>query len=270
MSWAFRQRFQTAGPDRPWHFTNSIGMKLRLIAAGWFLMGSGPEEEGHSPDEGPRHRVHIKNPFYLGVYPVTQRQFEAVLGYNPSRFTPASGGGPDHPVEGVSWEQTMRFCAELSRLEAEKTAGRVYELPTEAEWEYACRAGTETPFSFGRILLSEANFNGHYPYGTAWLGPFPGRTTPVSAFPPNAWGLYDMHGNVWEWCNGYYYDEEHLRSCRRGSEGAGGERADPRVVRGGCWNSKGEKCRAADRYTIPGGSGYANLGFRVLGQVNAG
>jgi formylglycine-generating enzyme required for sulfatase activity len=232
-------------------------MRLRLIPAGRFLMGSPPWEEHHSADEGPRHEVHIKNRFYAGVFPVTQGEYEAVTGRNPSRFA-RGRGGPDHPAAGVTWEAAMAFCAWLSRLPEERRAGRVYQLPTEAEWEYACRAGTETPYAFGATLIPRlANIEGHV-----------GRTTPVGSYPPNGFGLHDMHGNVWEWCNGYYYDEEHYRTAPRPeSDLIAGRGPDPRVVRGGCWASKAAKCRSADRYRLTAGAGVANVGFRVVWRL---
>src|SRR5262249_40582503 len=139
----------------PNRLTNSIGMELILVPAGRFLMGSPSTEEGHSSDEGPPHEVHIARPFYLGIYPVTQHEYELVMNRNPSRFGPESGGGPEHPVERVTWEEADAFCRRLSSLPLEKRARRVYELPTEAEWEYACRAGTTAPFAFGDALSSE-------------------------------------------------------------------------------------------------------------------
>jgi formylglycine-generating enzyme required for sulfatase activity len=239
-------------------------MKLTLVPAGAFLMGSPPEEKFRSADEGPQHRVHIKEPFYLGVYPVTRREFAVVMGPDPR-----SRGGPEHPAAGVSWDEAMAFCARLSRLPAERRAGRAYALPSEAQWEYACRAGSTGAFVFGPSLSSrQANFNGLYPGGGAPDGPFVGRTTRVGSYPANAWGLCDMHGNVWEWCDGYYYDEEHYRTCPRSAadEGQGGRSADPRVVRGGCWASKGWRCRCAERFATTAATGTATIGFRVAYQ----
>jgi formylglycine-generating enzyme required for sulfatase activity len=248
--------------------TNSIGMRLQPLPSGTFLMGSPTHEEHRSTDEGPQHNVHIKDPFLMGVVPVTRQEFEVVMGMDSS---PSSRGRParsDHPVAGVSWAVAMAFCKRLSRLPAERRAGRLYRLPTEAEWEYACRAGTTTPFAFGPGLSSrQANFNGRFPFADAPQGPFLGRTCRVGSYPPNAWGLFDMHGNVWEWCHGYYYDDEHFRTCPRRPEDdflPGGKPADPRVVRGGCWKSKGWKCRSADRYRVTAGTGTGNIGFRVL------
>jgi formylglycine-generating enzyme required for sulfatase activity len=248
--------------------TNSLGIKLRPIPAGTFVMGAPPEEERRSADEGPQHLVHVKRPFWIGIYPVTQREFEAVMGRSASPPSHGVGGGPEHPAARVSWEAALAFCARLSRLPAERRAGRRYQLPTEAEWEYACRAGTTTPFAFGETLSSaRANFDGRFPYGGAARGRFLRHTSRVGSYGPNAWGLYDMHGNVWEWCHGYYYDEEHYRTCPRPPEDdyqPGGQPADPRVVRGGAWNSKGWRCRSADRYRVTPGTGTGSLGLRVM------
>jgi formylglycine-generating enzyme required for sulfatase activity len=256
--------------ELPRLLTNAVGMKLVLVPAGAFLMGA-PEDEPHrSADEGPPHRVNIKRAFYAGVYPVTEREFTAVTGYNPTRLTRRGASGPEYPVCGVSWEEAMGFCEELSRLPAEEPAGRVYQLPTEAEWEYACRAGTRAAFAFGASLSSrQANFNGNYPYGDARGGPFLGCPSRVGSYAANAWGLFDMHGNVWEWCNGYYYDEEHYRTAPRREEDdrPGGKPADPRTLRGGCWNSRGWRCRSADRYRCTPGAGNDTIGFRVIWQV---
>jgi formylglycine-generating enzyme required for sulfatase activity len=257
--------FPPTAPSRA--LTNSVGMRLQPIPAGAFLMGSPPEEKQRSTDEGPQHLVYVKRPFYLGVYPVIQREFEAVMDFNPSRFPRGRGGGPEHPVSGVSWEEAKAFCRRLSRLPTERRAGRVYRLPSEAEWEYACRAGTKTAFAFGAALSSrQANINGQHPYGGAEPGPFLRRTTRVGCYPPNAWGLFDVHGNVWEWCDGYYYDEEHYRTCPRRPEDdrPHGKPADPHVVRGGSWKSYAWRCRCADRYRCTPALGTETIGFRVL------
>jgi formylglycine-generating enzyme required for sulfatase activity len=164
--------------------TNALGMKLRLIPSGEFRMGSPEDEEGRSREEHP-HEVRITRPFYMGIYPVTQAEYEKVIGKNPSWYSPTGGGKgyvkgldtPRFPVEVVSWRDAVKFCEELSALPAERKAGRVYRLPSEAEWEYACRAGTKSPFAFGRSLSSrQANFHGSYPYGGAPGGlTWPGR-----------------------------------------------------------------------------------------------
>jgi formylglycine-generating enzyme required for sulfatase activity len=147
-------------------------------------------------DEGPQHRVTIQS-FWMGKYPITQRQWQAVMGENPSYFK-----GDNRPVENVSWEDVVAFCQRLS----EKT-GKTYRLPSEAEWEYACRAGTTTPFYFGETITTDlVNYHGEYPYAAAPEGVYREETTEVGIFPPNAFGLYDMHGNVWEWCADPWHD----------------------------------------------------------------
>jgi formylglycine-generating enzyme required for sulfatase activity len=240
-------------------------MTLVLIPAGTFEMGSPSSEEGHSRDEGPRHEVRISRPFYLGIYPVSQHEYEIVMGHNPARFGPFKGGSAEHPVEGVTWEDADTFCRKLSALFPERQAHRVYRLPTEAEWEYACRAGTTTPFSFGASLSSkQANFNGNHPCGGAPKWSYLRRTTRVGSYPANAFGLYDMHGNVWEWCNGYYYDEEHYRHRPRQEEESNGKEADHRVIRGGSCLSKAISCRSAERFVLTPANRTSCVGFRVL------
>jgi formylglycine-generating enzyme required for sulfatase activity len=240
-----RRKVTRAAP--PESFTNSVGMKLVLIPAGTFVMGSPETEPDRHPDEGPQHLVTISRPIYMSVYPVTQEQYEAVAGHNPSHFQQAAGGGPAHPVERVSWYDATEFCRRLSSRFEERETGRSYYLPTEAEWEYACRAGTLTPFAFGPSLSSsQANFNGANPYGNAPLGPFRQRTTPVGSFRPNAFGLFDMHGNVWEWCADFYGEAHYGMSPER--DPLGPRSGDRRVLRGGNWNSEGGKnCRSARR-----------------------
>jgi formylglycine-generating enzyme required for sulfatase activity len=228
-------------------FTNSLGMTLVLVPAGRFIMGSPESESDRHPDEGPQHLVTIGRPFYMGVHPVTQQAYEAVMGHNPSHFNETAGGGPTHPVESVSWYEAMEFCRRLSSRFDEREHGRSYYLPTEAEWEYACRAGTLTPFAFGTSLSSsQANFNGGNPYGNAPRGPFRQRTTPVGSFRPNAFGIHDMHGNVWEWCADFYGETYYGVSPER--DPLGPRSGDQRVLRGGNWNSAGGKnCRSGRR-----------------------
>jgi formylglycine-generating enzyme required for sulfatase activity/serine/threonine protein kinase len=243
--------------------TNSVGLKLSLVPAGSFVMGSDPYELERSEREGPQHPVSITRPFYLGVHPVTQRQYEAVMGENPAWFTASNGGGPDHPVECVSWDDAVEFCRRLTEFPAEREAGRFYRLPTEAEWEYACRAGTTTPFYFGEALSgSQANFNGAYPYGGAPRRPCLERTSPVGSYAPNAFGLCDMHGNVWEWCadlfNPTYYEQSPHNNplCQEGGTN--------RVLRGGSWYATGRNCRSACRNRATPDKRVNYVGFRVL------
>jgi uncharacterized protein (TIGR02996 family) len=248
---------------------NSLGMELALVPPGSFLRGSPAREPGRGPQEGPPHEVEITRPFYLGVCPVTQGQYAQVMGHNPSYFAVEGAysfrvKGLDtrrFPVEHVTWNDAVAFCARLSRLPAEKQAGRVYRLPTEGEWEYACRAGTTTPFAFGASLSSaQANFNGNHPYGGAEVGPFLERTRPVGSSPPNAWGLFDMHGNVWEWCADWF--EEYPGEPRADPSGpAWGTR---RVIRGGAYNDGAGSCRSAWRAGLQPDRIGSGLGFRVV------
>ena len=242
--------------ERESSVTNSIGMKFVLIRPGRFLMGSPPSEHGRDPHEGPRREVVLTRPFYLGVHEVTQREFEAVMGYNPSHFTRERGGGPDHPVEMISYPVAVAFCERLTALPAEQRARRVYRLPTEAEWEYACRAGTTTAYAFGE----DPGALGEH----AWYAEnADSRTHPVGKKKPNRWGLYDMYGNVWEWCadsfdpNYYHYAPSKDPHCTRQSV--------ERVLRGGGWGEYGsaEWCRSATRGRRLPGQALNYHGLRV-------
>ncbi len=181
----------------PKEFTIFIGMNFVWIPPGTFQMGSPKDEHGRSQDEI-LHKVTLTRGFYLGVTTVTQEQWLAVMGANPSFHK----GEKNLPVECVSWDDCQVFLEKLSKKE-----GQVYRLPTEAEWEYACRAGTTTPFYFGDNITSDSmvNFNGNYPYRKG-IGSARNRTTQVGIFPANAWGLFDMHGNVMQWCADSYLD----------------------------------------------------------------
>ena len=240
--------------QQPQEITNSIGMKLVLIPKGTFQMGSPIEEEGADDDEQ-QHQVTISQDYYLGVTEVTQGQYEKVMGTNPSYFQQRAIRKSDssmYPVEQVSWEGAVEFCRKLSELPEEKKAGRVYRLPTEAEWEYACRAGSETAFSFGESVESLGDY--------AWLADNSGgKTKPVGDKQSNAWGLYDMHGNVWEWCS----DWEGDYPIGAISDPTGPREGSSRILRGGGWLDTAARCRSADRYRgIP--SGRSNYyGFRL-------
>jgi uncharacterized protein (TIGR02996 family) len=249
--------------------TNSIGMQFALIPPGTFLMGSPRREKGRYREEGPRHEVEITQPFYLGAHTVTQEQYERVTGTNPSSFA-ATGdikrkvAGLDtrhFPVDSVLWDQAVAFCAALARLPGERRRGRTYRLATEAEWEYACRAGTTTPFHFGPSLGSaQANFEASSPYGDAAAGTCLGHPVPVGSYPPNAWGVYDMHGNVWEWVADWHSPDYYRHSPRQDPQGpAEGEH---HFLRGGSWGAFGVNCRAAFRYYFQ--PGHAGIGFRVV------
>ena len=234
------------GRDLPTSLTNSIGMEFRLIQPGTFMMGSPTSEAGRSDDEK-QHQVTLTRPYYLGIYPVTQEQYERVMGTNPSQFK-----GARHPVERVSWEDAQKFITKLNALSAEQSGGRKYRLPTEAEWEYACRAGTKTAYSFGDDPSALGKFG--------WFGDNSGsKTYPVGEKQPNPWGLYDMHGGVWEWCEDRYGD--YPASAAFDPTGPSG--GSFRVYRGGCWYSQAAYCRSAYRYWRYPSDRYDILGFRV-------
>jgi formylglycine-generating enzyme required for sulfatase activity len=241
-----------ANPPRPGGVvSNSLGMKFAWCPPGHFLMGSPVgEEEERSPDETP-HRVTLTKGFYLGIHEVTQGQWKAVMGNNPSGFQ-----GDDLPVEQVSWEDCQEFCAKLARQD-----GKRYRLPTEAEWEYACRAGSTTPFFFGATIGTyQANYDGTYTYGNGKKGVYREQTTPVGSFPSNTWGLFDMHGNVWEWCADGYgdYPAEDV------TDPQGGDTQAACVIRGGSWNSNPCRCRSALRHWKPPGTRSETTGCRVV------
>ncbi len=243
---------------------NSVGMGLALIPPGRFRMGSPEGEIARSHDEGPLHEVEITQPFYLGVYPVTQGQYQRLMGSNPSWFS-AGGNGrgavatldtSDFPVENVTWHEAVAFCTLLSELPAEKEAGRVYRLPTEAEWEYACRAGTTSIYHFGNALTCQlANIRSTV--GGGHLG----RTCPVGQYPPNAWGLYDMHGNVYEWCADWYDENYYRNSPRQGPSGPGS--GSRKVLRDASWADRAEACRAANRNRQGPNERNMHVGFRI-------
>jgi uncharacterized protein (TIGR02996 family) len=246
---------------------NSIGMPLVFIPPGTFWMGAPDSEPLRDEDELPQRQVTLTWAFYLSIYPVRQRDYEAVMVSNPSTFNESNGGGPDHPVDMVSWQDAVEFCERLSNRPAEKAAGRMYRLPTEAEWEYACRAGTSTPFWFGnKATTEEVNFDGNYPfdgnspYGEAIPGKYLMCSSKVGSYAPNPWGLYDMHGNIEEWCADMYDEHYYARAetidplNRKGSEN---------VVRGGCWFSYGRHCRSANRNWFNSDGRNYYYGFRV-------
>jgi formylglycine-generating enzyme required for sulfatase activity len=233
----------------------NVAMEMVLIPAGKFQMGSPESEAKGFPDERPRHEVTIASPFYLGKYEVTQGEWAAVMGSNPSEFK----GDDRLPVERVSWNDCQKF---ITRLNARQD-GYVYRLPSEAEWEYACRAGTTTPFSFGETLTAaQANYNGDYPYGDGPKGEYRKRTTRVGSFPANAWGLHDMHGNVYEWCQDVWHGNYNGaptdgRAWEQGSDNG-------RVVRGGSWVINANLCRSAFRLFNSPDVRNLNFGFRLV------
>ncbi|MFO0819464.1 MAG: SUMF1/EgtB/PvdO family nonheme iron enzyme [Pirellulales bacterium] len=268
-SWRLYLPMQTSVAKPGSMAENSIGMKLVDIAPGEFQMGSSEDELEHMDDELP-HRVKITRGYYMGVYEVTQSEYKQVMGTNPSRFCAAGDGkvavmGLDtsrFPVENLTWDDAVEFCRRLSALPAEQAAGRIYRLPTEAEWEYACRASTITPFSWGDSLNgAQANCAGSFPYGTESKGPSLERTTRVGSYGANAWGLFDMHGNVSEWCSDWY--DRYIPPVSLAVDPTGPATGSFRSLRGGSWFDRAGSCRSADR-TGNGAMNRGNyLGFRV-------
>jgi formylglycine-generating enzyme required for sulfatase activity len=260
-----------------------VQLRMMLIPAGEFQMGSPGNELERSDSEGPQHLVSVSS-FFLGKYPVTQAQWRIVaqipivernLDPDPSHFK-----GDARPVEKVSWNEAIEFCARLS-----EHTQRQYRLPSEAEWEYACRAGTTSAFHFGEIISPElANYNSSSAYGGGPTGIYRAETTTVDRFEvANAWGLCDMHGNVFEWCQDHWHEDYNeapkdgsawlLKSANKLSALRGGSRAsyryeaprgiDRQVVRGGSWNNNSRDCRSAYRLRNDPGDHNDALGFRV-------
>jgi formylglycine-generating enzyme required for sulfatase activity len=276
---------------------DNITLEMVAIPGGKFMMGS-PEEEGYD-EERPQHQVTVQ-PFFIGKYPITQAQWRVVaalpqvnreLNPDPSGFK-----GDDYPVECVSWYDVVEFCARLS-----KKTGKDYRLPSEAEWEYACRAGTTTPFHFGETLTDKlANYDASETFADEPKGEYREKTTSVGTFSPNAFGLYDMHGNVWEWCEDSWHENyqeaptdgsawndenEHPKkqANKKGKENAELDSAldsaksqneeendnDYRLLRGGSWFLYPGNCRSAYRFRDLPGIDYVNFGFRVVCAVPA-
>ena len=231
---------------------NGIILEMTSIPAGEFIMGSPEYEESHENTESPQHQVKVAS-FYMGTFLITQAQFRAIMNASPSCMV-----GEDHPVECVSWNAVVEFCTLLSQ----KT-GRNYRLPSEAEWEYVCRAGTKTSFHFGNAINTNlANYDGRYIYRSGAKGEYRQTTTPVGTFSPNAFGLYDMHGNVWEWCQDIWHDD-YIGAPIDGSAWEGGRSSIYRVLRGGSWYGYPWYCRSAARGRGKQGDWKLYYGFRV-------
>jgi formylglycine-generating enzyme required for sulfatase activity len=225
------------------------GVKLEMvfIPAGEFIMGSPDSDSAAFPWEKPQHRVRITKPFFMGKYLVTQEQWKSVMGNNPSQFK-----GLKNPVETVSWDDCQEF---LVKLNGKFGTGREeFQLPTEAQWEYACRAGSTTRYYFGNETLGLSEY-AWYRGNSGW------KTQPVGENKPNAWGLYDTHGNVWEWCSDWYDDRYNAGSPT--DDPPGPSRGSDRVSRGGGWSDAALDCRSAFRYGHQPDHRGGNLGFRV-------
>ena len=241
-------------------FTVDLGkgvtLELLAIAGGTFLMGAPNSEKDSYDSERPQHRVTLQ-PFYMGKYPVTQAQWQAVMGSNPSYFK-----GNDRPVEQVSWHDAQAFLKNFRSLG--DFGNLTPRLPTEAEWEYACRAGTTTPFYFGEtISADQANYNGNYTYGKGKQGVYREQTTDVGSFPPNAFGLCDMHGNVWEWQSDSWHDN-YNGAPTDGSIWGSLDDGKAKLLRGGGWGDYPDNCRSASRGRYLPDNQYGGLGLRVV------
>ena len=234
----------------PEELGNGVVLEMVYIPGGTFMMGSPATEEGRDSCESPQHQVTVPA-FFAGKYPITQAQWQAVMGNNPSYFK-----GEKRPVEYVTWEDAIEFCNKLSQQ-----TGKKYRLLSEAEWEYACRAGTTTPFHFGETITPDlVNYNGYYPYANARKGLDRGQTTDVGSFPPNVFGLYDMHGNVEEWCS----DRWHKNYNGAPTDGSSWETGTYHgVQRGGSWHYLAVYCRSASHLSFSAGRRWWNGGFRV-------
>jgi formylglycine-generating enzyme required for sulfatase activity len=253
------------------------------IQGGTFTMGS-PENEPERQDYEGLRQVTVSS-FYMGKYEVTQKEYQEIMGTNPSVFK-----GDNLPVENVNWYEAVEYCNKRSQKEGLTPAYAInknqkdlnntysndnvkwtvmwnrsangYRLPTETEWEYACRAGTTTPFSTGdNITTSQANYNGRFPYNDNDKGMFHKKTLPVGSFEPNAWGLYDMHGNVWEWCWDWY-DTNYSNGAKTDPMGA--LSGAGRMVRGGSWTAPAEYARSASQVSMYPNNKYNYLGIRLV------
>ena len=234
---------------------NGINLEMAAIPGGTFMMGSPKNEEGRIIHESPQHQVTVPS-FFMGKYPVTQAQYQAIMGTNPSRFKSSN-----RPVERVIWNDAIAFCEKLSQR-----TGKNYRLPSEAEWEYACRAGTTTPFHFGETITTDlAKYDGNYTYGGGIKGVYRKETTEVGSFGvANNFGLYDMHGNVWEWCQDSWHSN-YEGAPTDGNAWLDNEKDNNgRLLRGGSWYYSPEVCRSACRnyYFLDSGSDF--IGFRVV------
>ena len=239
-----------------------VGLDMVLIAGERFEMGSPDGELEHFGTEGPQHTVVVPT-LFVGRYPVTQAQWRTVATLSAVdralEIDPACFKGDERPVERVSWWDAVEFCQRLCRL-----TKRQYRLPSEAEWEYACRAGTTTPFHFGETITPElANYRGSVAYGEGPTGKYRRETTPVGTFPANVFGLCDMHGNVWEWCADHWHDS-YVGAPDNETIWLSSDENAPRVVRGGSWDNDPRYCCSASRDGFNCDNTLNNTGFRVV------
>jgi formylglycine-generating enzyme required for sulfatase activity len=252
------------GQFYPEALSDDVNLDMVFIKGGKFTMGSPEDEPERTEAEGPQRDVTLPD-FFMGKYQVTQAQWQVVSAYpqvniklesNPSRFE-----GENLPVEQVSWHEAVEFCDRLSNH-----SGRTYSLPSEAQWEYACRGGTTTPFAFGHTLSTDlANYNGNSTYADGPKGENRNKTTDVGSFYPNAFGLYDMHGNVYEWCLDHWHSNYEGAPIDGSAWIKNSSNADAtRILRGGSWFYSPGGCRSASRDLFAAGTRYDSLGFRVV------
>jgi len=233
---------------------NGVYLNMVYIARGSFLMGAPASEHESCSRERPQHQVMVPE-FWIGKHQITQAQWEAIMGSNPASFK-----GADRPVEQVNWNDCRKFCRKLSKL-----TGKRYRLPSEAEWEYACRAGTITPFSCGETITTDlANYYGDCTYANEEKGKDRYETVEVGNFPPNPWGLYDMHGNVWEWCEDGWHDNYRRAPVDGSAWTNNNSRINMRVLRGGSWNQAPVNCRSAYRDLVSRDFDLRNIGLRLV------
>jgi formylglycine-generating enzyme required for sulfatase activity len=232
---------------------NGVFLEMIAIPGGTFSMGSPKNELERRDSEGPQHQVTVPS-FFMGKYQLTQVQYQVIMGSNPSGFK-----GNNQPVEQVSWDDAVTFCRKLSQR-----TGKNYRLPSEAEWEYACRAGTKTPFYFGENITPDlVNYNGNDPYASGQKGKYRQQIIDVGTFPPNTFGLCDMHGNVWEWCEDDWH-ENYTNAPTNGSVWTNLNDNTSKLLRGGSWNARGSGCRSAARIKYSRGGRNVSSGFRVV------
>ena len=238
---------------KPIRFFNSLGIEFVLVKAGSFNMGSPLDEPGRNDDEK-QHSVIIDNDFYMQTTEVTQEQWKKIMDYNHSKFK-----CNDCPVENISWNEANQFIKKLN----EKEGTDLYELPEEKQWEYACRAGTDTAFYFGKCLSTrEASYDGSFPLSGCDKGNFSVKTVPVKNFAPNSWGLYGMHGNVEEWCLDWY-SKKYMSIDPKDEQGG-----KHRVYKGGSWKSEAKYCRSAYRGQDSPISCSKSRGFRIVKKIS--
>lgn len=243
-------------------FLNSLEMPFLQVEEGTFRQGATSYDNLARDNEKPAHLQHVKT-FFMSIHPVTQAEYMKVMHINPSYFSKLGDGWrfvqqietDNFPVESVSWDDAMEFCRRLSNMTIEREKGFAYRLPTEAEWEFACKAGNDTVFANGDSFTSnDANINGNYPYNSQIVGKTINRPCPVGLYTPNQLGFFDMHGNVWEWCLDTFkpYNVEHVPN------------QDARVLRGGSWNCYSRFCRASYRCINNRNSLFYDCGFRIV------